>query len=48
MGYKITYEKKADVLTIVLKKSLLSHTEEMGDFIVHVDQDDQLLFLGDT
>ena len=46
MTYKIKYEQDADVLTIVLKdKGKLSHAKEVGDFIVHVDQNDEPLFL---
>jgi uncharacterized protein YuzE len=46
MTYKIKYEKDADVLTIILKdKGKLSHAKEMGDFIVHVDKNDEPLFL---
>jgi uncharacterized protein YuzE len=46
MTYKIKYEEEADVLTIILKgKGKLSHAKEVGDFIVHVDQNDEPLFL---
>lgn len=46
MTYKIKYEEEADVLTIILKdKGKLSHAREMGDFIVHVDKNDEPLFL---
>lgn len=46
MTYKIKYEEEADVLTIILKdKGELSHAKEMGDFIVHVDKNDEPLFL---
>jgi uncharacterized protein YuzE len=46
MTYKIKYEEEADVLTIIIKdKGKLSHAKEMGDFIVHVDQEDAPLFL---
>jgi uncharacterized protein YuzE len=46
MTYKIKYEEDADVLTIILKdKGKLSHAKEMGDFIIHVDKNDEPLFL---
>jgi uncharacterized protein YuzE len=46
MTYKIKYEEEADVLTIILKnKGKLSHAKEVGDIIVHVDENDQPLFL---
>jgi uncharacterized protein YuzE len=46
MTYKIKYEEEADVLTIILKgKGKLSHAEEVSNFIVHVDQNDEPLFL---
>ena len=45
MTYKIKYEADSDVLTIILKdKGKLSHAKEVGDFIVHVDQNDEPLF----
>ncbi len=46
MTYKIKYEEDADVLTIILKeKGKLSHAQEAGDIIVHVDDKGQTLFL---
>jgi len=36
----------ADVLTIILKgKGKLSHAEEIGDIIVHFDEDGKPLFM---
>ena len=46
MTYKIKYVADSDVLTIILKnKGKLSHAKEVGDLIVHVDQNDEPLFL---
>ena len=45
MAYKIKYEQDADVLTLILKeKGKLSHAQEVGDIIVHVDDKGQPLF----
>jgi uncharacterized protein YuzE len=44
--YKIKYDDDSDVLTIVVKeKGKLSHAEEVGDIILHVDNMDKPLFL---
>jgi uncharacterized protein YuzE len=46
MRYKIKYQEDADVLTVIVKeRGELSHALEMGDFIVHVDNNDEPLFL---
>ena len=46
MAYKIRYDEEADVLTIVLKeKGKLSHAEEMGDIVVHFDENGKPLFM---
>ena len=46
MAYKIKYDGDADVLTIILKgKGKLSHAEEVGDVIVHLDKDGKPLFM---
>jgi len=46
MTYKIRYSEDADVLTLVLKdKGKLSHAEEVGDVIVHFDENGKPLFL---
>lgn len=46
MVYKIKYDGDADVLTVVLKgKGKLSHAEEVGDIVVHLDKDGKPLFL---
>jgi uncharacterized protein YuzE len=46
MAYKIKYDGDADVLTIVLKeKGKLSHAEEVGDIVVHFDEDGKPLFM---
>jgi uncharacterized protein YuzE len=44
--YKIKYNEDADVLTLILKgKGKLSHAQEVGDIIVHVDDKGEPLFL---
>lgn len=46
MAYKIKYDGGADVLTVILKeKSELSHAEEVGDIVVHFDEDGKPLFM---
>jgi uncharacterized protein YuzE len=46
MTYKIKYDDDSDVLTIVVKgKGKLSHAEEVGDIILHVDDEGEPLFL---
>ncbi len=46
MTYKIKYDDDSDVLTIILKeKGKLSHAEEVGDMILHVDEHGKPLFL---
>ena len=46
MAYKIKYDGDADVLMIILKeKGKLSHAEEVGDVIVHLDKDGKPLFM---
>jgi len=46
MAYKIKYDGDADVLTIILReKGKLSHAEEVGDIIVHFDEDGKPLFM---
>jgi uncharacterized protein YuzE len=46
MAYKIKYDGDADVLTVILKeKGKLSHTEEVGDIVVHFDEDGKPLFM---
>jgi len=46
MAYKIKYDEDADVLTIILKeKGKLSHAEEVGDVIVHFDENGKPLFM---
>jgi uncharacterized protein YuzE len=46
MTYKIAYDNDADVLTVVVKeKGKLSHAEEVGDIILHVDTTGAPLFL---
>ncbi len=45
MTYKIKYDDDSDVLTIVVKKGKLSHAEEVGDMVLHVDDKGEPLFL---
>jgi len=46
MTYKIKYDDDADVLTVILKeRGKLSHAEEIGDMILHVDDKGKPLFL---
>jgi len=46
MAYKIKYDEDADALTIILKeKGKLSHAEEVGDIIVHFDENGKPLFM---
>ncbi len=46
MTYKIKYEEDADVLTLILKsKGKLSHAKEVGDIVVHFDENGEPLFL---
>lgn len=46
MAYKIKYDEEADVLTVMLKeKGKLSHAEEVGDIIVHLDKNGKPLFM---
>lgn len=44
--YKLRYDAESDVLMIVVSESgKLSHAEEMGDIVVHLNQSGQPLFL---
>jgi len=46
MAYKIKYDADADVLTVILReKGELSHAEEVGDIVVHFDEDGKPLFM---
>jgi uncharacterized protein YuzE len=46
MAYKIKYDDEADVLMIVVtEEGKLSHAEEVGDLIVHFDEDNKPLFI---
>jgi uncharacterized protein YuzE len=45
MTYKLKYDSDADVLLVLLKdKGKLSHAEEVGDVVVHVDSKGRPLF----
>ena len=46
MAYKIKYDDEADVITIIHEEEgKLSHAEEVGDIIVHFDEDGKPLFM---
>jgi uncharacterized protein YuzE len=46
MAYKIKYDDVADILTLVVaEKGKLSHVEEVGDIIVHFDENGKPLFM---
>ena len=46
MAYKIKYDEEADILTIVVAdKGKLSYVEEVGDIIVHFDENGKPLFM---
>jgi len=46
MVYTIRYDEEADVLTVIVaEKGKLSHAEELGDIIVHFDENGKPLFM---
>jgi len=46
MVYKVKYDEEADVLTVVVaEKGKLSYAEEVGDIVVHVDENGKPLFM---
>ena len=46
MAYKIKYDEEADILTVVVaEKGKLSYAEEVGDIIVHFDENGKPLFM---
>jgi len=46
MAYKIKYDEEADILTVVVaKEGKLSYAEEVGDIIVHFDENGKPLFM---
>lgn len=46
MGYKMKYDSGSDVLSVILKdKGKLSHAEEIGDLVLHVDKRGNPLYL---
>lgn len=46
MAYKIKYNGDADVLTVILReKGELSRAEEVGDIVVHFDEDSKPPFM---
>ena len=46
MAYKVKYDAEADVLTVVVaEKGKLVYAEEVGDIVVHFDEDGKPLFM---
>jgi len=46
MAYKVKYDAEADVLTVIVaEEGKLSFAEEVGDIIVHFDEDGKPLFM---
>jgi len=46
MAYKIKYDDEADVITIILEEEgKISHSGEVGDIIVHFDENERPLFM---
>jgi len=46
MAYKVKYDEEADVLTVVVaEKGKLSYAEEVGDIVVHFDENGKPLFM---
>jgi len=46
MSYKMRYDDEADVLTVIMaERGRLSHAEEIGDMVVHFDEDGAPLFM---
>jgi len=46
MAYKIKYDEESDILTVVVaEKGKLSYAEEIGDIIVHFDENGKPLFM---
>ena len=46
MVYKIRYDDDADVLSVVVaEKGKLSYAEEVGDIVVHFDEQGRPLFM---
>jgi len=44
--YRLKYDAESDVLVIVVSESgKLSHAEEMGDIVIHLNQEGEPLFL---
>jgi len=45
MAYKVKYDPEADVLAVVVaEEGKLSFAEEVGDIVVHFDEDGKPLF----
>ena len=45
MAYRMKYDSDADVLSVVLREhGKLSHAEEVGDVILHLDKEGKPLF----
>ena len=45
MAYRMKYDSDSDVLSVVLReRGKLSHADEVGDVILHVDKEGRPLF----
>jgi len=46
MAYKVKYDEEADILIVVVaEEGRLSHAEEVGDIIIHFDENGKPLFM---
>ena len=46
MEYELKYDEDGDVLSIIVsKQGKLSHAEELGDIVIHLDKDGKPLLL---
>lgn len=46
MAYKVKYDAEADVLTVVVaEEDKLAYAEEVGDIVVHFDENGKPLFM---
>jgi uncharacterized protein YuzE len=46
MAHKLRYDEESDILSVIIEeKGKLSHAEEMGDIVVHFDEDGRPLFM---
>ncbi|HID90737.1 TPA: DUF2283 domain-containing protein [Candidatus Bathyarchaeota archaeon] len=45
MAHRMRHDPEADVLTVTVSRRASLHAEEMGDLIVHVNEEGKPLFL---